>query len=427
MDSLDKLEKTTHEWFKMLDVYYRKFTMHKFTENLKKINFSNCHIAVAKNGGLMAFVKRTKHFIMDVNNPIKDSILVFFQNGLREVDPIPFDSEKNTIVLFEFTYDEDLILLLSDGKLYTFDIFSNKKMDYEFMGFSFEQNQIIDAKILDKGLIMLTEKGDFYLNYNVKDANSLTFFPARQYIPDFMYFNFNNNLGTNKDIRDKNFSFNPSNSVNKNIKDADFIASDFIVIPASVSASGKNELYFPHPKNGLYVYIEGEQKVKYMKKFYIQDFAPTKAGTGEQYVNGDLGKIVKLCASPSFEVVAFLNTDSQIFVFPSNMDVSDTNTSNTNLSLTYPFQLLWCGEDCVVANSQGLISLIGPDNFVKSIVTRQNCIIVSEVDGVRAITDEQVDFIQTVQEELYSTIFPLSIDSAKKLIDAYKVKFLHSH
>ena len=77
---MESLEKTTHDWFRLDEIYYRKYLLAKFTEPIRKISFNSCHIAVAKNGGLMAFIKKSKHFLLE-NTLIKDHILVYYQNG----------------------------------------------------------------------------------------------------------------------------------------------------------------------------------------------------------------------------------------------------------------------------------------------------------------------------------------------------------
>lgn len=49
-----------------------------------KIDFVKTHVAVCKNGGLMAFMKKSDRFIMDSSNVIKDNIRIFCQNGKGE-------------------------------------------------------------------------------------------------------------------------------------------------------------------------------------------------------------------------------------------------------------------------------------------------------------------------------------------------------
>ena len=40
-----------------------------------KPGIDNFHVAMSKNGGLVAFVKKSSYFIMDSSNPMRDSIL----------------------------------------------------------------------------------------------------------------------------------------------------------------------------------------------------------------------------------------------------------------------------------------------------------------------------------------------------------------
>jgi hypothetical protein len=77
---MENLEKIATSWERMGEVYYRKFPICKVKEVNYKIDYANCHIAVSKNGGLIAYVRKSKRFIMDVTNPIKDSIRIFYQD-----------------------------------------------------------------------------------------------------------------------------------------------------------------------------------------------------------------------------------------------------------------------------------------------------------------------------------------------------------
>lgn len=378
---MEGVEKSTNEWFRLGEIYYRKFPMSRLNDNLKKIQFAHCHIAVARNGGLMAFVKRSKQFIIDITNDIKDKVLIFHQNGLRESQPIKF--EESTIVLFEFTAEEELICLLNDGRLYKFDIYClSYKFDYA--GLSFETNHITDAKLFEKGLICLTESGDFYLINHVKDPSATLFFSTRKFIDGY-------------------------------------VPRDYLIIPASNSSSERLELVIPHKENGILVFNE-TGVLKYMKNNELVPY--TKSSGSEPLVRDDLGKIINIFISPNNQYIGMLNDQGDVFVFPSNLDGSERNISQTRLSFSSSYQIMWCGEDCIVAANEGNIYLIGPDNKLHKLRLRNNLHIVQEVDGIRIITDDYVEFLQRVSDELNMSIFPLSYDCAKKLLEAYKVRRL---
>jgi hypothetical protein len=85
---MEALEKSIINWERLGEVYYRRYPLTKMKDIRFKINYSICHIAVSRNGGLIAFVKKSKQFIMDVTNPIRDSIRIFYQDGQPVVGPI---------------------------------------------------------------------------------------------------------------------------------------------------------------------------------------------------------------------------------------------------------------------------------------------------------------------------------------------------
>jgi len=50
---MEQLEKSTNEWFRLGDVFYRKYKICNMEEQKYNIAYSFCHFAVSKNGGLM--------------------------------------------------------------------------------------------------------------------------------------------------------------------------------------------------------------------------------------------------------------------------------------------------------------------------------------------------------------------------------------
>ncbi len=121
-----------------------------------------------------------------------------------------------------------------------------------------------------------------------------------------------------------------------------------------------------------------------------------------------------------------------IYVFNADLDPRERKMSMTKLTFKPPYQIMWCAEDCIALCHNDSIFLIGPDNAMHKISYKiktsstsgatPNLFMVPEVDGIRIITDEKCEFLQKVSEELYNAIFPLSMEPAKRLIDAYRVK-----
>ena len=86
------------------------------------IEFDNFHVAMSKNGGLVAFVKKSSYFIMDSSNPMKDSARILCQDLSNEHRIRLRDDKDKQIVLFDFTDDEQLYAIFNEGTIYKFDI-----------------------------------------------------------------------------------------------------------------------------------------------------------------------------------------------------------------------------------------------------------------------------------------------------------------
>ena len=147
-----------------------------------------------------------------------------------------------------------------------------------------------------------------------------------------------------------------------------------------------------------------------------------------------LGKINNIFLSPKNVYVAMYSDSGNIFVFNADLDPKERKMSVTKLTFERPYQIMWCAEDCIALCHGSSIFLIGPENAMYKINfniktsstsgATPNLYMVGEIDGIRIITDSKCEFLQKVSDELYNAIFPLSMEPAKRLIDAYKVSLL---
>lgn len=283
---------------------------------------------------------------------------------------------------------------MDDGKIYKFDIFT-RTFTYKIAGLEFSNNRIVSARLFQEGFVCLTQNNNFYIIPDLKEPVSS------------LYFNLSVLFG-------------------------DEIPRDYLFISASDSLSEKIELLVPHPKHGLLRIINGKEKQ------YVKNSTPTsysKANVDENFTSDDLGKITNLVMSPNKQYLAVFNENGNLFVFPVRFKFDEEEQrrkSSTKLSLTGNYQILWCAEDCVVIVNRGSVFLIGPDdNLLKIDIIKKhirnnnhniNLHAVEEIDGVRLIYDDGVDFIQRVSEDLHNSLSSFQSDPAKILLDAYLVK-----
>jgi hypothetical protein len=271
--------------------------------------------------------------------------------------------------------------------VFTFDIFTYS-YKYDLASQIFETNNIVDARLFENGFVCLTQNGDFYIINNFKEPIASLFYSTKKHFENY-------------------------------------IPSDYAFLPSANTRNYNIELLFPHPKQGVMTVAE-DGDVRYIRHSALLRFDKTTTidSTGQ---HEDLGKVVNIIVSPNNLFVAMFNEMGNIYVFPTNLNEDERRMSSTKFTPKQPYQIMWCSEDCVIIVHNGSIIVIGPENKqLKMDIVRPtssgtpNLYCIPETDGVRIIYDDAVDFLQKVNEDLYSAIFPLSMENAKKLVEAYK-------
>lgn len=282
---------------------------------------------------------------------------------------------------------------MDDGKIYKFDILT-RTFTYKIAGLEFSNNRIIQASFFQEGFVCLTKNNNFYIISDLKDPVAT------------LYFNASTLFGEE-------------------------YPKDYLFISSSDSLSEKIELLLPHQKHGL-IRIIGGKEIQYIQHSTPERF--NKAIIPDSPSSDDLGKIINIIMSPNKQYLALFNDVGNLFVFPVkfNFEEEQRRKSMTKLSFKNKYQILWCAEDCVVIVNNGSVFLVGPDdNLLKIDVVKKyqkhssnrevNLHCIEEVDGVRLIHDEGVDFIQKVSDDLHSSLSSFFSDPAKILLDAYIV------
>ena len=439
-DNIDNIASKFDVMDKKITLYFTKeeLTPIKYPNNIK-IDFEYTLVAFSKNGGLIAFIKQSKVKIMGMNNPLKDNVLIMCQDGSKAIS-IPFSIEKEKlIILFDFNDDEKLYLITNDCRIFKFDIITNKVHE-KFMSKNFKENEtIFSAKLFEKGFVCLTEKGNFYYIKDLKDPIATLFFPMKNKL------NFTNNI-------------------------------DYLFIPSANSKSGKIELLITNQNNdGILNIIENEDKkfenndnIYIIKNDHLEPFEKKNdfieiSNENKFFNNINLGKISAIALSPEKKQIALYKNDGTIFFFhvsfnsnnypPKSCKLSiensernfresekselksiisfgETEKIDRDLKISY-YQFLFAGEDAIclcgkrfillinIKNKTLIYKMIEKDSHIAMLNSKfMHCI--SEIDGLRIITNSSIFFISKVSKELYETCFPFSSSSSRKLLNAYK-------
>ena len=405
---------------------FMKEQLSKFEKNEKlNINFKKCHVAISPNGGYIAICKKKNFEDEDEYSKLHDYILVMHQDGkTKYYIPIDWNYDNRWIITFDFNEKEQLYGICNDGSIVKFDIINLKaikKMIIEY----FQNDNIEKAKFFENGFIALTEKGIFYLIKNIKTPELTKFFPMKEIL------GFSNNI-------------------------------EFLIIPATNSKSKNIELLITNEKGAGLIHIKQNINHEFSSednKESLDNISILINDKLEQYIQNkaieenqnNLGKIVAMNISPSNSQIALYNNEKTVFFFHSTLDQDLSKFPrmkikyeiNKNLpekelkeqveTLNYKdgYQFLFCGEDAICIIGQMYILLL--NTFKKTIDYKINeiedvnappqdfyfCKCISEVDGLRFLTNKGVFFIKKVPNELYEICFLSNNTPSKKLLKAY--------
>ena len=418
------------------DVYFMKEKITNFYFPFKfKISFENCHVAISKNGGLIAICKKENYLDTQRYNKLNNNVIVMNQNARNIYTiPITWNYNERWIICFDFTENGKLFGICNDGTIYKFDILTCQSRE-QVTSDIFKKDKIIKAKFFERGFIALTYFKTFYYVKEFKNICPIQIFQLTL-------------LEFSGDV-------------------------DFIGIPPSVSSSGKFELIFTNEKgNGVIHVIEQPKGFNYMisptedgKNIKIDGVSVLENNELEPYISKDnneivtstdevvenhkndtIGNIVSMAISPKYKQIALYNREGIAYIFSTKFDKKrkeskfivnnelseeEQNEVKSLINFDNEYQFLFCGEDAVAISGQRFILISNnlKNTLIYKIVEGEEmramqggifCKCISEVDGLRFATNEGIFFISKVNKDLYKTCYPFINSPAKELLKAYK-------
>jgi len=390
-------------------------------------------VAFSRNGGLIAMCKQMNYYDRSKSR-INDDILVMHQDaGKRYYIPLPLSNEEKrvqvSIINLEFNDDEQLYAFGNDGSLYKIDILTAKAVK-KLNSPRLEDEGVVKVKLIEKGYIALTKKGNIYYVPDIKKQN-----------PIFMI------------------------NIKNQLKFSDNI--DFIGIPPSRSKSGKFELLINNENGNGLLHIEKQDvddsnnrivertvPVSLLVSGKLEKYEPEKndtPGENDKPKKGFLGKVSAMCMSPSkSEIAVYCAQNTTAYIFPSNLDdltsFEEMTFKKENLeeeleedeiqehqalfSYNKKYQFLFCGEQSLALCGQRFVVIITRREEILSFkITDESAVAsmtggalftsISEIDGIRYLCEDGVFLISEVCKELYDVCYTFAKNPAKKLINAY--------
>ena len=440
--NIENLENFAVYFEKMNDNYVymkEKFVEFVYDDEMEKvnINFRECHVAICPNGGLIAICKKKGFLDITRGSKINKYIIVMYQNAKRKyLIPIDWNYRERWVVDLEFNEKEQLYAICNDGIIYKINILTSKAIQKKSSEL-FKTQPIVKAKLVENGFMALTVDGNFFYVKDLKDPVPKIFFPMNSLL------HFSSNI-------------------------------EFLAIPPSKSKSGKLELlltnengdgifHIEEPEGeGQFCFIPSDESGKKMEckgaSIIIKDTVETYYMNVEENKETEtpepgsqfekLGKITAMALSPKKDQLAIYDPRRIIFFFYSNFEkggerkkaiinLNEKLSSDELLELTNILnfdegcQFVYCGEEAVALCGYRYIFIINTlaQPLIFKITDKEKidpnfgpslCKCISEVDGVRYLTNEGVYFIRRVPKELVEICEPFSISASKSLLKAYQ-------
>jgi len=393
-----------------------------------KLELNYILVAICKNGGLIALCKTQKY--TDIfNSSINSNIIIMHQDASkRYLIPIDWNYNERYIVHIEFNDKEQLFAFCNDGTILRLDIITQKAIPKPTSD-KIKGEKIHKAKLFEKGYIVLTEEGTIYLVEDLKEPNPVFIVSIKE------------QLGFTNDV-------------------------EFIGIPASISCSGNFEIVITNQKGEGVLHIERQTPKDTRKGTFmsdtkghkhkqvvvnvinspkLQEYTDFQTSPDQSYA---IGNIKAIAISPSNESIALYSSESKsVFILSSQISRKSENAikkitfkisddfeekeireQEKILSYNMDLQLLFCGEDNV-AIVGGLFTMIINTNNTSVAIRVQDkenevdgfvyCRGISEVDGLRYITDTEIHLITQVSNEFMKICNPFSKAKSKDLVKAY--------
>ena len=429
------------------------YIVDKMTKNsyvqANKLNFKYLFVTICKNGGLIAMCKTPDYFISK-DNPLNKHLIVMHQDSGTVYKIWNSDLfTKRKLVGLEFNDKEQLYAFCDDGEIFKVDILRKQVIQLPLNYIQLQNEKILKVKPFEKGFIILTGAGTiFYL----------------------------------KDLKNKEESLEFMVSLRDNLKIKEFQDCDFLAIPSEQTEKDSDEEILVMKPNQEGVYLIKKIKssgTQFMAKSKKQDYSNMNINVLflnssniekfdtklHQIDNEDLenqlnenlrfGPISGFAISNSKKKIAlYVSKKKSVYMFSSNIPSKgrlnfkkyqfkfefdefepEDNIKEKNKILNFNNkELVFLNDDCVAICGGRWVVMVNEkgDTLIEEICNEKDkndisktddyvyCKSVSEVDGFRLLTKEEVSLFRKLPEDLKPVYNHFNTTPTKILLSSYE-------
>ena len=419
-----------------------------------QLNYSNVLVAMCKNGSLIALCKIPNHLYFGAQAPLGDYLIVMYQNGK---DPIRIPNKKlfkeRHVVSLEFNYKEQLYAFCSDGEIFKIDILKRRAENLEMTFRKLTNEGILKVKAFEKGFIILTGAGTIFYLKDIKsdENNSLEFMVSLR-----------DNLKI-KNYENCDFLVIPSTETEENSEEELLICKPdqegvFLIKKVKISgtefkAESATENYSDKKVNMFYINSSNIQK------FTNEDKSKETEDLEQQISDNLIGPVSSIAISNSNKKIAiYVAKKKTVYILSSKIpskgrinykklvfnikskdddeeDLDDLKEKNKILKFQNK-QLLFINDESVaICGGRWIVIVDDKKTSVEDLNIEESskdtyennpyvyCKGISEVDGLRIMTQEEIFLIRKIPDNIKSIFEFLtkeSIEPTKQLLSSYE-------
>lgn len=407
----------TLEWSSLQDVFYRKSDIYHLTWGIDSL--ADYLITSAKNGGLLALIRDPSKLVsLGKAALLKPKIHIYTSAG-QLVESIPWEA-SDKIVKLGFTSQEQLAVVLEEGvvRLYTLfqpcpsppssvgvqrDAVEDQRLSlpveatstcyYTQHSLSQEATDtgVNDAKIWEDGVVAVSGAGKF-IEWR---------FPRKAREEDV--------IGDAEFVSQPQVLATPGLSLGPS-----HLPSAWCVIDPAVSTSGLPEVLISSPTSDTIISLDSV--------------------SGSTDMKLSRGPFSAIRPSPNGKLLAVLTVDRKLWVVSSDFqrslsefDVTQCDAYQSAASSTGAEagmrdsgirQIEWCGNNTVAIAWESEVLMIGPFGDSLQYLYSGSVHLISELDGLRIVSPDRLEFIQKVAESSSDVFLPGSSHPSAILFDS---------
>jgi hypothetical protein len=406
----------TLEWSSLQDVFYRRSDIYHLTWGIDTL--SDYLITSAKNGGLLALIRDPSKLIsLGKAALLKPKIHIYTSAG-QLVESIPWEA-SDKIVKLGFTSQEQLAVVLEEGvvRLYTlfqpcpsppastgaqYDAAEDQRLSLPVeatstcyytqhsLGQEATDTGVIDAKVWEDGVVAITGAGKF-IEWRFPR-------PREEEV-----------IGGVEPVSHPQVLSSPDLSLGPS-----HLPSSWCVIDPEVSTSGLPEILVSSSSSDTIISLDSV--------------------SGSTDMKLSRGPFPAIRPSPNGKLLAVLTVDRKLWVVSSDFqrslsefDVTQCDAYQSASSSTGGKagmrdsgirQIEWCGNNTVAIAWENEVLMIGPFGDSLRYLYSGSVHLISELDGLRIVSPDRLEFIQKVAESSSHVFLPGSSHPSAILFDS---------